>query len=259
MKTLDLKGLERVIANIREENRVPMKDLLLSAGFVYNERTGFYELNGLTDITYEQALVIYTRTSGITEFSSLTNNYPFAGGGAMLATAENSPRTTLHFCRNISKSLAISYVAFLEVLALVDYPPEFEEATKRSAALKTAAGNGGVKDCPHLREILDPINLYTSGADFSNNPELRTVKLFRAGFAGSFPLNLSGCPKLSFESLQYLVVNSIPGMGATTVTLDPVVYNKITGCGTYDEEHDMNEWLSLLDKATAKGITFTEG
>lgn len=41
-----------------------LRDLYISAGAVYNERTGFYELNGLTDITEEQMRVIYEKTWG---------------------------------------------------------------------------------------------------------------------------------------------------------------------------------------------------
>lgn len=36
-----------------------LRDLYISAGAVYNEQTGFYELNGLTDITEEQMSVIW--------------------------------------------------------------------------------------------------------------------------------------------------------------------------------------------------------
>lgn len=41
-----------------------LRDLYISAGAVYNERTGFYELNGLTDITEEQMRIIYEKTWG---------------------------------------------------------------------------------------------------------------------------------------------------------------------------------------------------
>lgn len=41
-----------------------LRDLYISAGAVYNEATGFYELNGLTDITEEEMRVIYDRTWG---------------------------------------------------------------------------------------------------------------------------------------------------------------------------------------------------
>ena len=41
-----------------------LRDLYISAGAVYNEVTGFYELNGLTDITEEEMRVIYEKTWG---------------------------------------------------------------------------------------------------------------------------------------------------------------------------------------------------
>lgn len=40
-------------------NSGTLRDLYISAGAVYNETTGFYELNGLTDITEEQMRVIW--------------------------------------------------------------------------------------------------------------------------------------------------------------------------------------------------------
>lgn len=41
-----------------------LRDLYISAGAKYNETTGFYELNELTDITEEQMRVIYEKTWG---------------------------------------------------------------------------------------------------------------------------------------------------------------------------------------------------
>lgn len=41
-----------------------LRDLYVSAGAKYNEATGFYELNGLTDITEEEMRVIYEKTWG---------------------------------------------------------------------------------------------------------------------------------------------------------------------------------------------------
>lgn len=41
-----------------------LRDLYISAGAKYNETTGYYELNGLTDITEEQMRVIYEKTWG---------------------------------------------------------------------------------------------------------------------------------------------------------------------------------------------------
>lgn len=43
----------------QEDNSGTLRDLYISAGAVYNEATGYYELNGLTDITEEEMRVIW--------------------------------------------------------------------------------------------------------------------------------------------------------------------------------------------------------
>lgn len=53
------------LANIEANSKVgTLRDLYISAGAKYNETTGFYELNGLTDITEEEMRVIYEKTWG---------------------------------------------------------------------------------------------------------------------------------------------------------------------------------------------------
>lgn len=53
------------LANIEANSKVgTLRDLYISAGAKYNEKTGFYELNGLTDITEGQMRVIYEKTWG---------------------------------------------------------------------------------------------------------------------------------------------------------------------------------------------------
>lgn len=48
------------LANIEANSKVgTLRDLYISAGAVYNEQTGFYELNGLTDITEEEMRIIW--------------------------------------------------------------------------------------------------------------------------------------------------------------------------------------------------------
>ncbi len=68
---IDCKVIERsVVSNIntivdkintfdKKLSSGTLRDLYISAGAVYNERTGYYELNGLTDITEEEMRVIW--------------------------------------------------------------------------------------------------------------------------------------------------------------------------------------------------------
>lgn len=53
------------LANIEATSKVgTLRDLYVSVGAVYNERTKHYELNGLTDITEEEMRTIYEKTWG---------------------------------------------------------------------------------------------------------------------------------------------------------------------------------------------------
>ena len=62
--TVDLANYKLIdkstLANIETTSKVgTLRDLYISAGAKYNEATGFYELNGLTDITEEEMRVIW--------------------------------------------------------------------------------------------------------------------------------------------------------------------------------------------------------
>lgn len=61
-----------------------LRDLYISAGAVYNEETGYYELNGLTDITEEEMRVIYKyagtpQVKGAFAYSKARTNLPMPG------------------------------------------------------------------------------------------------------------------------------------------------------------------------------------
>lgn len=58
-KTLSRARGTRLCYLPQEDNSGTLRDLYISAGAKYNEATGFYELNGLTDITEEQMRVIW--------------------------------------------------------------------------------------------------------------------------------------------------------------------------------------------------------
>ena len=61
-----------------------LRDLYISAGAVYNERTGYYELNGLTDITEEEMRTIYKyagtpQVKAAFAYSKARTNLPMPG------------------------------------------------------------------------------------------------------------------------------------------------------------------------------------
>lgn len=57
--TKDFTSIPKYGKVIYDTTSGTLRDLYISAGAVYNERTGFYELNGLTDITEEEMRTIW--------------------------------------------------------------------------------------------------------------------------------------------------------------------------------------------------------
>lgn len=85
--TTSINNLTTVL-NTQQGNRA----LYVAAGAVYNQNTGFYELNGLTDITEEQMREIYVQTNptkrvadlcSVLNASSIRTNFPFLNRGGV--------------------------------------------------------------------------------------------------------------------------------------------------------------------------------
>lgn len=93
---------------------------------------------------------------------------------------------------------------------------------------------------------MNNITSRTGGVLNSNTqfPLLETFKIKNLKVS----ISLAGCPKLSLESLQYLVTNAA-NTSPITVTVHANVYAKLT-----DETN--TEWNSLLSKAQEKNIQF---
>ena len=105
--TTSINNLTTVL-NTQQGNRA----LYVAAGAEYNEKTGFYELNGLTDITEEQMRTIYIQTNptkrvtdlcSVLNASSIRTNFAFLNRGGQ---------------KNIDCHAAFTNCTSLEVAAL---------------------------------------------------------------------------------------------------------------------------------------------
>jgi hypothetical protein len=218
-----------IVLNTQQGNRA----LYVAAGAVYNEQTGFYELNELTNITEEQMRNIYVYTSGAInqndlsgKFSNLPirTNFPFkanpgdyfgnANIGAMFAT-----NRTIEVI-NIGPTIYPNYISY------------------------------AFTQCDKLRKILTVINLNSYEIDkpittiFQGCILLEYVRIQKIKQSISF----SDSPLLSLESLQYLITNAA-NTSAITVTVHADVYAKI-------QDETQTEWHALIASAQEKQITF---
>lgn len=227
----DIQDLTTVL-NTQQGNRA----LYVAAGAVYNQNTGFYELNGLTDITEEQMREIYVQTNptkrvtdlcSVLNASSIRTNFPFLNRGGY---------------KKIDCYAAFANCTNLEVVAFGKrdgynfFPGRIYYA---------------FINCIKLREIKSILNV--TSLESHNNKFLNTFSDCRA-LEKILILNLkdnisfSNSPLLSLESLQYLITNAA-NTSPITVTVHADVYDKIQDEGQVD-------WHALIETAAAKQITF---
>ena len=178
---------------------------------VWNEDTGFFELNGLTDISYEEMLDIWRYTSG-----------PLP--------ATNSAYATCQFRTNLCPVFA-NYVIDLsrmfqanKALEVAVLPQYYIDSVHTSKMRDTWNG------CTKLREIKNIIkapqiqtNYDGFYGTFTNCDSLETVWLKQVYDSVDFRHS----PKLRIDCIRYLIENAA-NPNAMTLTLHPTAYARVT-------------------------------
>lgn len=235
--TTSINNLTTVL-NTQQGNRA----LYVAAGAVYNKNTGFYELNGLTDITEEEMRTIYLQTHVMDKLSSYYNIF-----------ASSTFRTNLGFNigitqtngRNVDFRESFFFNQKLEVLRL-----SFGNNINETRMIRTSDMFYAFHGCKKLKRIISPIYVYDIknklyfDHTFSQCILLETALLYKLYASISF----SDSPLLSLESLQYMITNAA-NTSPITVTVHADVYAKI-------QDESQADWHALIEAATAKQITF---
>lgn len=195
-----------------------LRDLYISAGAKYNEATGFYELNGLTDITEEEMRKIY--------LLYITNS-PKAEHIVSWLSYPNDFRTNIpprvYYVSNIQNSIGGN--GSLEVLVLSS------SALYIHNLVATAHGS-----FPKLRRVIgywvyannNPSKYdFAYGQPFSNCPLLEEIRMKGINKSHTFAVS----PNLSKESVLYMITNANPPSGAAAgsiaITLHPTAYARL--------------------------------
>lgn len=229
--TASISAIESNI-NTSQGNRA----LYVAAGAVYNEQTGFYELNGLTDITEGQMRNIYVKTNEMDKYGDLTSSYPGANIRTNLGFYEN----TYRFQKSISIFDAFRGSQF-EVLKLgansLDYRTPVSNVNSAFTGCRKLTKIIGVLD---FSKITSDVNYTFRSCEKLNSVFIKNLKI-------SIPF--SDSPLLSLESLQYLITNAA-NTSAIAVTVHADVYAKI-------QDETQTEWHALITSAQEKQIIFT--
>lgn len=191
----------------------------------YNYDTKLFELNGITDITFAEAIRIYNAYVGQTRLDGCRTNLPFppashSDSGFISSLLTNASKLEVfwgdvkfysqwHYAQNLGRLREIRYVNFSKFY----------------------------------------------GYTFQGAYRLATISDIT--ITGKGTLNLSPAPLLTIESVATLINASPAG---NTLQFHPDVYAKLTGDISNDAAaaitgDELKEWMALLDRALANNIT----
>lgn len=197
----------------------------------YNEATGYFELNGITDIDYAEAL----RILDVSKWPKIN------AGGPYLSNQKLNIRTALPLNTQLSGDYSLAYFAqnceTIEVIKIIQGP--YVHCSNLASAFNS---------CYRLRSIIGNITLSSDAkgldATFSLCKVLEDVRLSKL----SQSIRFAQSPLLSFDSINYMIKNAA-NTASITITVHPDVYAKLT-----DEAN--TEWHALIAAAEAKNIVF---
>lgn len=203
-----------------------LRDLYISAGAVYNEATGFYELNGLTDITEEEMRAIYNRWLIDIGTNSVASGW---------LTLNKGERTNLpcitwaDIFQQLDNGISGSKVEVLRICAAST--DDYIRVCYVSKSIAEAH-----QSMPKLRKVIgvwqysssNPTDFnFVYGQPFQNCPLLEEIRMKGINKSHTFAVS----PNLSKESVLYMITNANPPSGAAAgsiaITLHPTAYARL--------------------------------
>ena len=203
-------------------------DLFVSAGVVFNETTGYFELNGLTDISYEEMKQIYDVKSNLNGMNIYKNR-------ASMRTV--LPNKGWYYQSNFNDMF--NACSSIEVTPSDEY---------------RYYPNGGTysmfNHCGKLKSIGNRIYKSTNlNYTFADCYSLENVDV--EGLSANVSLGQSS--RLSIASVVYMVKNAA-NTSAITITLHPTAYARCQA-DTTEYTYNSQTYTGILAYAAAKNIS----
>lgn len=217
----------------------PMHYAYVVKGATWNDSTGYWELNGLTNLTNEQMQIIYS-VNNPAQLSA--QSYAFAQ-----YYKNNGPITTLPFTAasqlsRLAASINLSWNYSVQVLCLT-------WGSDAAGLVPTVSGINNFQIW-YFGVLTTVVDVIQCSARFNINPFNGCSKLVNVKLSGvAANLQLSSTPVISLDSLTYLVDNA-SNSGAITVTVHPTIYGYLT------DQSGHPDWYALAQTAAGKNISF---
>lgn len=214
----------------------------------YNADTGFFELNGLTDITYEQALEIYAISR---------RPIPNTGRSFTMSARTNLPYDTW-YTTDAANSFYLNSTAEAVWLQYWVVP-----SNPRLAGAVAVINAYTLYEATKVKRVYGWCRFPNTNAIkcLQGCTSLETVYIALRE-AANIPtsIDISDCGKLSLDTFQ-TTVDQAKNVTGTVITVHPDVYAKLTGDTTNEAaaaltEEELAAWAQVVADAAAKNITF---
>ncbi len=223
----------------------------------YNEDTGYFELNGITDLTWEDALMIYEISANTMYPNYANTDYWRHICGQKGKFRTNLPSLNLGAYGVVGCKVSTYLCEYIEVLNVFNRQPFNRPPFAKAQPFINSYTGVDLYLNRRLRKVMGYINI-TLNADLLIGYDLPMLEeIFIKGVPRSYKYFYKA-PKLNYASVKYMVENR-GGTNAITIWYHTDVYNKILG--TADDAAyassggTKEEWMALADLATSKNIT----
>lgn len=223
-----------------------------SYGAVYNKSTGYWEYGDLKDMTEEDCFLAALYAINLSSTGQGTS--VIIGG----ITNQRVSKARTFFTRaKVTSSLYNSIIYIINSAFAQNTMMEYIAFCQNdSEELFILNGVNAFRQCLQLKTIKTVIRpSYDATIDnmFLNCLHLTNVKIK----ALTLDLSFAESPRISYESLNYLVTNAA-NTSAITVTVHPTTYSYLTGTAqpTAEVGGTTEEWQGLVTTAQGKQISF---
>ena len=191
-------------------------DLVVAQGAIFNVTSGYFELNGIMDIAYDEMLIIY---SGLTGYGTDTALSVYGRGF--------NARTNFPIFRGQSISYSNHTACFTKYIGYNSDTLEVLCLCPENEMYYFSSGANNTSNCFALREIKGVMSCdnnngtpFFRGDGVGNLPMLENFKF--KSLHGT--IKFTKMPKLTNETIIYCISNSTSA--STTITLDSAVYTR---------------------------------
>lgn len=188
----------------------PMHYMYVAIGAVWNEETGFWAMNGLTDLTNEDMTWIYkmsyVKPLPVHRLDFAPHSYEFRYSIKAKVTS------------GFPHSIWYSELLIMPIFTWNCCIKKIQFNIDGNLTLKLY-NSESLGYCTELEEIIDKIEIDIPRVSFSRDYNLREVRLLLKN-----NVNLSDSGKLSIDSVKYMIEHA--SSSAITITLHPEAYER---------------------------------